>query len=47
VFRGKPFDLLAEGVVLEKIGSSGTPIELFTAGIATLDPRIQQLVLAS
>jgi hypothetical protein len=40
----KPFDVLAEGLVLKISGGGGTPMELFLNGIANLDAEIQKLL---
>jgi hypothetical protein len=43
----KPFDLLAEGLLVSSSRQDRTPVELFLAGVASWEPQVQRLLLAA
>jgi hypothetical protein len=43
----KPFDVLAEGLLLKNTRGDRTPIELFLAGVAGWEPYVERLLMAA
>ena len=43
----KPFDVLAEGLILKDGDPYGTPVELFCEGVWGLEPHVGRLILAA